>query len=175
MRTVISDPPPEDFEAFLEKRRAWGGNRRDEVWGGEYRMMPVPGYAHRLIDNQLALLLEPLARRAGLISGGELNLGHQGDFRIPDRGLWRPEDGGDWQETVAIAIAIVSPGDETYAKPPFYAAHDVDELVIIEPRERAVQWLALEAGEYRPVARSRLIDLGADELTAQLDWPEIRD
>jgi putative restriction endonuclease len=47
---------------------------------------------------------------------------------------------------------------------PFYAAHRVDELLIVDPQQRSVSWLALQEGEYRPVERSRLIELGTGDL-----------
>lgn len=50
MRTRISDPPPAEFRALLERRRRWGADRFDEVWEGVYRIMPAPGAAHRRID-----------------------------------------------------------------------------------------------------------------------------
>jgi hypothetical protein len=43
-----------------------------------------------------------------------------------------------------------------------------------DPQERSVSWLALEDGEYRPVEHSGLIDLGAQGLAEQLDWPAIQ-
>jgi Uma2 family endonuclease len=42
-----------------------------------------------------------------------------------------------------LVIEIVCPGDETWAKLSFYAKHGVEELVIIDPETRAVQWLGL--------------------------------
>jgi Uma2 family endonuclease len=56
----------------------------------------------------------------------------------------------------------------------FYAAHNVEEVLIVDPQERSVSWLALEAGEYRPVERSGLIAMGAQGLAEQLDWPPIQ-
>ncbi|MDE3069550.1 MAG: Uma2 family endonuclease [Acidobacteriota bacterium] len=53
----------------------------------------------------------------------------------------------------------------------FYAVHGVDELLIVDPQEHALHWLALEAGRYAPIERSGLIELGASELDARLDWP----
>jgi len=53
----------------------------------------------------------------------------------------------------------------------FYAAHGVEELLIVGPAERTVSWMGLERGEYKHVKRSRLIELGADELAQQIDWP----
>jgi Uma2 family endonuclease len=171
MRTVISDPPPAEFQALLERRRRWGADRFDEVWQGVYRMIPAPGAAHRRIDRQLAELLRPLALSAGLVSDGEFNLGEPEDYRIPDRGLYRPEDERDWQQTAALVVEIVSPGDETWEKLAFYAQHDVSELLVIDPQKRTVDWLALKDGQYQPVERSAVIELGPRELHDQLDWP----
>jgi Uma2 family endonuclease len=173
VRTIVSDPPPPEFEALLERRRRWGADRHDEIWDGVYRMIPAPGEAHWLIDQQLAELLGPLARASGLICGPEFNLGDKNDFRVPDRGLHRPETTGDWRPTAALVVEILSPGDETPEKLPFYAAHDVDELLIVDPRGRSVNWFALEHGRYRPIERSRLIPLAPAELARQIDWPVI--
>jgi Uma2 family endonuclease len=85
-----------------------------------------------------------LARAAGLIPSPEFNLGEKNDFRVPDRGLHRPEITGDWRPTAAVAVEILSPGDETWAKVPFCAAHDIDELLIVDPQGRTVKWFALE-------------------------------
>jgi hypothetical protein len=38
---LISDPPPGEFEVFLERRRL-GLDRHDEIWKGVYRIMPAP-------------------------------------------------------------------------------------------------------------------------------------
>lgn len=72
-----------------------------------------------------------------------------------------------------MVIEIVSPDDETWEKLPFYAAHRVDEVLIVDPQERTVSWLGLAGEEYRPVERSGLVDLGAADLAKQLDWPPI--
>ena len=70
-------------------------------------------------------------------------------------------------------VEIVSPGDETWEKLPFYAAHRVDEVLIVDPQERSVSWLELAGGEYRPIERSGLVDLGAQGLAERLDWPPL--
>jgi len=76
-----------------------------------------------------------------------------------------------WLSTAAIVVEIISPGDETWQKLPFYAARDVDEVLIVDPTERSVTWLGLRVGEYEPVGRSGLIELGPVELCEQVDWP----
>jgi hypothetical protein len=34
-----------------------------------------------------------------------------------------------------------------------------------------VSWFGLEAGDYQHLKRSRLVELGARELTERVDWP----
>jgi hypothetical protein len=86
-------------------------------------------------------------------------------------GLHRPGASGVWHATAAAVVEILSPGDESRQKLPFYAAHDVDEVLLVDPATRTVTWLALQAGEYAPVQRSGLIDLGPTELAELVDWP----
>ncbi len=45
-----------------------------------------------------------------------------------------------------MVVEIPSPGDETWHKLPFYAAHDVDEVLIVDPAEQTVTWLGLREG-----------------------------
>jgi Uma2 family endonuclease len=93
------------------------------------------------------------------------------NYRAPDGGLHRTQPRGVWQRTAALVIEIVSPGDESWDKLPFYAAHEVDEVLIIDPAEHAVHWLGLSGGEYQPIERSTLIDIGQSDLAEQIDWP----
>jgi Uma2 family endonuclease len=172
MRTLILDPASAGLDEVLERRRRTGADRHDEVWEGVYHMVPSPSGAHANIEWQLAALLRPLAIAAGLTPTGQINLGDgEDDFRIPDGALHRDSATGVWHHTAALVLEIVSPNDESWEKLPYYAAHGVDEVLIVDPQERSVNWLALEQGRYRPVQRSGLIALGAAELAEQLDWP----
>lgn len=136
-------------------------------------MVPGPSIEHADISQQLAVLLDGPARAAGLRpTMSEFNLGEsEHDFRVPDGGLHRPGASGVWQQTAAAVVEILSPGDESRQKLPFYADHDVDEVLLVDPAERTVTWLALHHGQYEPVQRSGLIELGPTELAEQIDWP----
>ena len=174
MRIQLPDPPPPGFAAALELRRRSGMDRLDEVWDGVIHLVPAPSHAHARIAQQLAELLGPLARAADLEpTMHEFNVGTGVDnFRIPDGGLHRPGAGGVWHPTAALVVEIRSPGDEAWEKLPFYAERDVDEVLIIDPRRRTVDWLALDSGEYRPLTgKSLLIDLSPAQLDELLDWP----
>ncbi len=173
MPTLVMDPAPVEIEALIERRRRLGLDHRDEMWEGVYRMNPPPSLEHQIILQQLAELLGPLARRAGLVPViNEFGLGDGKDsYRVPDGGLHRPGASGVWHPTAALVVEIVSPGDESWKKLPFYAAHDVDEVLIVDPAKRSVDWFGLNNGEYQPLERSTLIDLGPIELAEQIDWP----
>ena len=172
MPAVVLDPIPDEITALQERRAALGQDRRDEIWEGVLHMVPSPSGEHAVIAQQLAVLLDSPARAAGLTASAEFNLGDSAaDFRVPDLGLHRGTPRGVWHPTAALVVEILSPGDETISKLPFYAAHHVDEVLIVAADERAVRWLALTDGEYQPVERSAVIDLCAATLTAQIDWP----
>jgi Uma2 family endonuclease len=174
MRTLVLDPQPVELEELLEHRRRMGGDRHDEVWEGVYHMVPGPNAPHSFIAHQVSVLLDAPARAAGLRVGLEFNLGDgKNNFRVPDLGVHRELRTGVWVPTAAIVVEILSPEDEAWQKLPFYAEHGVDELLIVDPAGRSVAWLALSDGEYRPIDRSRLIDLGTSELAERIDWPPL--
>jgi len=173
MATLVLGTPPPELEALLERRRQAGVDRLDEVWQGVRHMVPGPSFEHARISQQLAELLGPPARAGGLLAAmSEFNLGEsEHDFRVPDGGLHRPGAAGVWLSTAAVVVEILSPGDESWQKLPFYAEHHVDEVLLVDPPERTVTWLELRDSEYEPVQRSRLIELGPTELAEKLDWP----
>jgi Uma2 family endonuclease len=171
MATLVLESTPE-LEAMKENRRRSGLDRLDEVWEGVLHMVPAPSHEHADIESQLHAVLRPLARQAGLTMIGQSNVGEsEEDFRVPDAALHRSGSSGIWHPTAALVIEIVSPGDESWKKLSFYAAHEVDEVLIVDPQERSVDWLVRDGGEYRKVERSGLIDLGPAELAESIDWP----
>jgi Uma2 family endonuclease len=172
VRTLVLDPSTAGLEPILELRKRSGLDRMDEIWEGVLHMVPAPNHAHGRIEAQLMRKLGPHADAAGLELIGQSNLGEgEHNFRVPDCSLHRPGAHGVWHSTAALVVEVVSPNDESWEKLPFYADHSVDEVLIVDPRKRSVDWLGLTGGAYRPVARSGLIGLGADELAAALDWP----
>lgn len=170
---VVLDSATPGLEELKERRRRAGLDRLDEVWKGVLHMVPAPSYEHAVVSQQLAVLLDGPARAAGLVPAmAEFNLGlSDHDFRVPDGGLHRPGASGTWLPTAALVVEIVSPDDETWQKLPFYAAHEVDELLIVDPAGRSVHWLALSGGQYGEVERSGLIELGPAELATSIEWP----
>jgi len=175
MPSLVMDLPPADFEALIERRHRLGLDHHDEVWNGVYHVTPAPNAPHSLTGGQLAMLLGEAARAKGLYVGLEFNLGVENDHRIPDLGIHRERPTGAWLPTAALVVEILPPGDRSWDKLPYYAAHDVGEVLLVDPATHSVDWLALGDGEYHPIERSALIDLGPDELAGQIDWPPTAD
>jgi Uma2 family endonuclease len=69
-----------------------------------------------------------------------------------------------------MVTEIVSPHDESWQKLGFYAEHTMDEVVIIDPDQRRIDWLARHDGDYLQVECSALIGLGPRTLAEQLGW-----
>jgi hypothetical protein len=103
-------------ELELERRRALGLDKFDEVWNGVYWVAPHADSDHGLLDDRVAILLHPWAKRAGLLGSGGFNLGTPDDYRVPDRGFHRSRPGSAYVETAPVVVEIVSPGDETFTK-----------------------------------------------------------
>ncbi|MGH9056701.1 MAG: Uma2 family endonuclease [Acidimicrobiales bacterium] len=173
MRTVVLGPRPAELDALIARRKALGLDTFDEVWEGEYHMAPAANVAHGQVDEEVTVLLRPLARSAGLVGTGPFNLGRPDDFRVPDHGYHRGRPVGDFLPTAAIVVEILSPHDETWRKLDFYAAHHADELLIVSPKARTVTWLALRDGRYVEVDHSRLLGERSRDLADSIDWPEI--
>ena len=173
MPTLVLDPPPSAIERLLAERSRLDLDRRDEVWEGVLHMIPPPSVQHGLLATRLIRLLGPHADDSGLVLTDTIGIGAgKEDYRVPDLALLRPGFAVQWNPTAALVVEIVSPGDESWAKLPFYAAHAVDELLVVDPVTRTVDWRAPGGGEYRKTEHSAVIDLAAASLAGQISWPD---
>jgi hypothetical protein len=171
MRTIVLGPRSPEMDALIARRQSLGLDTHDEVWMGEYHMAPATHSSHGWLDDQLAVLLQPLAQAAGLRGTGPFNLGHPEDYRVPDRGLHRTPPNAVWLSTAALVVEIESPHDETWEKLDFYANQGVDEVLIASAERRSVTWLQLVNGVYSEVEQSRLLGAGSRDLAGRIDWP----
>jgi Uma2 family endonuclease len=171
MPTVILDPLPVEIDELLDRRRRLGLDHADEVWEGVLHVNSAPHGRHGLVLQQLAELLAAPSRTAGLVPMlTDINVGAEGDYRVPDGGILYPGPARLYYPTAALVVEIVSPKDESWAKLPFYAAHNVDEALIVDPKKREVHWLGLRGDRYEPGERSGLIELGSKELAERISW-----
>lgn len=163
-------------ETLVKERQRLGIDRHDECWEGEWHFVNPPKLWHPRLSADMFLVLAPLAFRAGLVPYGD-SAGVFGDlqtdWRVPDQVYVRPDQ--EMEEGVTGAELVVelrSPGDESYAKLPFYAARGITEVLIVH-RDRRVELyrLALD-GTYEPVVDGGSLVLEA-RFTA-VDGPKLR-
>ena len=173
MTTVFRCVRPPELEAYLERRRLSGADRFDEVWEGRYVVAPDPDSAHGQAQLELGLLLRGAARRLGLRATTTFNLGRPGDFRIPDAGLI-PGPHGIWHDTAVLVVEVLSPDDMTFEKLDFYTARGVQELLVVDWRDRSVRCFALQDGQVER-DRSEVLAMTTAEVVAAVDWPPLDD
>lgn len=173
MQTVSFAAPPAEIGAWLERRRALGQDRDDEVWEGVYHVAPMGHSSHGDVGDQVAAALRPRARRAGLHSSGPVNLGDPDDYRVPDHLFLVERQSLVFVPTAAVVVEIASPGDESRAKLGFYFARGVVEVLIVEPATRTVEWHRRGATAFERRDESVLLDISAAALHAEIDWPPV--
>ncbi len=171
MRTVVVGERPPELAEWIERRRRLGQDLFDEVWDGEYHLVPGPSAKHGRVYDELMALLRPLARRAGLVSTGPFNLGGPDDFRVPDGGLHRGDPTEIFLPTAAVVVEVLSPHDETYEKLPFYAKRGVAEVIVADPEARAVGIWRVAESAFTETDRSQLLGVTAMDLKEGLQWP----
>lgn len=164
-------PPPPELAALIARRKELGLDGYDEVWDGEYHMAPMAHSSHGKLQVQLTVHLQPLATSAGLVLIGPFNLGEPDNFRVPDLGLHREDPNRTWVPTAAIVVEIESPDDETWEKLPFYASRGVEEVLVVAPAGRSLNWFMLADGGYVPTRASRLLGPDSARLGELIDWP----
>ena len=156
---------------MLDERRRLDQDRRDEVWQGEYHMVPGPHRRHGQLDHEVLFAVRPAARPAGLISAATPNIGGPDDFRVPDHAWFRADQAAAvFLPTAAVVVEIASPGDESWLKFDFYAGHGVDEVVIVDGEAGRLHWFVLRGGAYEAAERSELLDLDVAVVQEAIDW-----
>ncbi len=155
---------------MLAERRRLGQDRLDEIWQGEYHMNPWPRSRHGYLDVEFLTAIRSAAKQAGLTQTTGFNVGTRNDYRAPDGGLHRGRPDAVYHPTAALVVEVVSPGDESWLKFDFYAAHDVDEVVIVDGDTETVHWFALHDGVYEAVEHSQLLDLDVSTVEQAIDW-----
>jgi Uma2 family endonuclease len=165
---LVTSTPSEEL---LAERRRLGLDTHDEIWAGEHHMMtPGPAGPHSNLEGELHGVLQPIARRRSLRLGGPTNIGEPDDYRVPDLlGVHTPS-AAVYRDSAELVVEVASPGDDSWRKFDFYAAHGVDEVLIADPDAASLHWFRLVDGAYVGVERSELLDVAVDEVHAAIDW-----
>jgi putative restriction endonuclease len=166
-------------ESLVEERRRLGIDSQDERWEGEWHFVNPPKSWHPLLNTEMTLVLAPLARSAELVPVGD-SMGVFADFetdwRIPDQVYARQEQIVEEGVTgAALVVELYSPGDESYAKLPFYAARGITEALIVHRDRRFELYRLGPEGTYQPIDDGRCTTLGVTFTTVEgpklrIDW-----
>jgi len=90
---------------------------------------------------------------------------------VPDRAFLRQRATEVFNPAAAIVVEIVSPGDESFAKFGFYRRLGVEEVLIVDPLRRSVEWYQRAENGFNRAGASELLSVTEAELAAEIDWP----
>ena len=163
MTALVLDPGLE--RELIERRRASGGDRYDEMWEGVYVMAPLADNEHQEMVGDFEDILRAVVRRPGLgrvLPGANVSdrpEDWRDNFRCPDVVVVLNEGravdrGSHWFEGPDFLIEIASPGDRSFEKLEFYGRIGVRELLIVERDERTCHLYRLGGEELVLVGRS---------------------
>jgi Uma2 family endonuclease len=163
MPTLVLDPHIED--KLLDQRRAWGGDKFDEVWDGVYIMSPLPNNEHRqLMAGLITALVGALADDPQVRVFPGVNVSDRQDdwkrnFRCPDVAVVLPGSlaidcdshlfGGP-----DFAAEIISDYDRTREICDFYAKVGVRELLLVDRNPWQLELYRLAGAKFIPVGVS---------------------
>lgn len=123
-------------EALLAERARLGLDVRDELWDGVLHVTPAPMMRHQVLGAQLLRHLGGAADDRGLQLTYETGLFRPGaeEWRVPDLVAFDAADASarGVEGRAACVIEIVSPGDTSLEKVPFYLEVGVTEVVLID-------------------------------------------
>ncbi len=156
------------------------------MWDGVLHMVPPPGTGHQGFGSDLSFALKLLlrARDPDVFVAHETAVADASswphDYRTPDLVVCLGGRGvaERWVTRADLVVEIRSPDDESWDKLPFYADHDVVEMLIVDRAANRIDLLrrrdeaeleAVRAGESGWLrARGIELELRWDEATASL-------
>ena len=124
------------------QRKAWGVDQHDEVWEGVYVMSPIADDVHQSIVSKLTFAFEQVIGEAGW---GKVRPGVNvsdrvsrwtKNYRTPDvvvilNGSRAQSHGKFWTGPIDFVVEVVSRGDRSRHKLPFYSKIGVRELMLV--------------------------------------------
>lgn len=163
LESTIVVPPSAVPAHLLEERSRRGLDRWDEMWEGLLHIVPVPTHRHQRFGSKLLSILDGPAEAKGLEAIHEAGLvdRFQTDYRIPDLAVYRPERVvDDYMRGAEFVVEIVSPGDKSRDKLPWYAARGVREVLLVDRDTLAVDFFVVRDGAPERVEPARSAVLG---------------
>lgn len=163
MPTLVLDP--QIAQQLLAERRAWGGDRFDEVWDGVYVLSPLANNEHQeLIGALSAAFRAALAGVSGArvfpgINVSDRNEGWEQNYRCPDVAVVLPgsramDCGAHYCGGPDFVVEIVSDFDRSRDKFDFYAQVGVREFLIVNRSPWQLELYRWQRGKLKLVGTS---------------------
>lgn len=148
MHVVMRDPSLE----MLEERRRLGHDLLDEVWDGVLHMVPQPGTTHQSFARDLFLFLHSRIRDGHRIFY-EIGLylsADESNYRVPDLVVAANADIAERgvERRAELVVEVLSKNDMSRDKLPFYAACNVKEVWLLDPKTREHEIYVLRGRQY---------------------------
>lgn len=159
MPTLITDPHVE--AELLEQRRAWEGDRFDEVWDGVYVMAPLANLEHHELMAKLsaafcnAFASQPEVRVFAGVNVSDREEDWEKNYRCPDVAVVLPgsravDCGAFYCGGPDFCVEIISDYDRSREKFDFYAAVGVRELLLIDRNPWQLELYRLAGERFKP-------------------------
>jgi hypothetical protein len=128
---------------LLAQRKAWGADHHDEVWEGVYVMSPIADDEHQALVSGLTGAFQQVIGWTGLgdvragINVSDRAEGWKKNYRVPDVAVILHHSaakcfGAYWTGPVDFLVEIISRGDRSRKKLPFYSKIGVREVMLVE-------------------------------------------
>jgi Uma2 family endonuclease len=165
MAMMVLDPYVE--EQILALRSGTDGDQYDEVWEGVYIVAPLPNDEHQEIVSAMDSILQEAVGwpKLGKVRAG-INLsdrdeGWKQNYREPDVAVFLREGkainhGTHWQGAADFLVEIISAGERTREKLPFYGSIGVVELLVIDREPWSLELYRQADGKLAKVGQSTL-------------------
>ncbi len=165
MAIMVLEPDVE--ERLLAERRTCDGAQHDEVWEGVYIMTPLPNNEHQQFVFWFTTTLGDVVDQTGLglvfpgVNLSDREVGWEKNYREPDVAVFLRDGkainrGTHWQGAADFLVEIISPGERTHDKIPFYGRIGVVELVIIDRDPWTIELYRQQDGRMAKVGQSTL-------------------
>ena len=174
MAVMVLDPYLE--QQILAERARSDGEQYDEVWEGVYIVTPLPNNDHQELVFEFVSILGEVIRRPALgqvfpgVNLSDREEGWKQNFREPDVAVFLRDTkavncGTHWRGAADFLVEIISPGERTRDKIPFYASLGVVELLIVDRDPWTLELYRRQNGQLDKIGQSTLA--ASEVLTSQ--------
>jgi Uma2 family endonuclease len=165
MAVMVLDPYVEQH--ILAERVGTDGDQYDEVWEGVYVMTPLPNINHQDLVGEFDSILREIIRRPRLgrvfpgVNLSDRDKGWKENFREPDVAVFLSSTkaidcGTHWRGAADFLVEIISPGERTREKIPFYSSLGVVELLVVDREPWTLELYRHQDGQLTKVGQSTL-------------------